>query len=171
MALCHTDGLRFTMRRTFGFGVLACPRCGWGIGRVPLIEQGSVIQRILRHLGLPTEIPEPRPARLAEPGGPLRPSALPQLRVTSSFTDRQDLTSPSDCLKMNERVPRNPAPSLIPSLTGSRKCPVREACVRADYQCVMLADASSRSSGRRCWKRTCQRRGTDSALAPRLRPR
>ena len=62
MALCHTDGLRFTMRRTFGFGVLACPRCGWGIRLVPLIEQGSVIQRILR-LGLPTEIPEPRPAR------------------------------------------------------------------------------------------------------------
>jgi hypothetical protein len=27
------------------------------------IEQASVAQRILRHLGLPTELPEPRPAR------------------------------------------------------------------------------------------------------------
>jgi len=33
------------MERTFGFDVLACPR------------------RILRHLGVPTEIPSPRPAR------------------------------------------------------------------------------------------------------------
>ena len=45
------------MRRTFGLALLARPRCGWGIRLVPLIEQGSVIQRILRHLGLPTGIP------------------------------------------------------------------------------------------------------------------
>jgi hypothetical protein len=30
---------------------------------VALIEEASVIQRILRHLGLPTEVPEPRPPR------------------------------------------------------------------------------------------------------------
>ena len=30
---------------------------------VALIEQARVIQRILRHPGLPTEIPEPRSAR------------------------------------------------------------------------------------------------------------
>jgi hypothetical protein len=30
---------------------------------VALIEQASVVQRILRRLGLPTEVPEPRPAR------------------------------------------------------------------------------------------------------------
>lgn len=30
---------------------------------IALIEQATVIQRILRHLRLPTEIPEPRPAR------------------------------------------------------------------------------------------------------------
>ncbi len=28
---------------------------------IALIEQATVIQRILRHLGLPTETPEPRP--------------------------------------------------------------------------------------------------------------
>jgi hypothetical protein len=51
------------MRRTFGFDVLACPRCGGRLRLVALIEQASVVQRILRHLGLPTELPEARPAR------------------------------------------------------------------------------------------------------------
>jgi hypothetical protein len=51
------------MRRTFAFDVLACPRCGGRLRPVALIQQASVVQRILRHLGLPTEVPEPRPAR------------------------------------------------------------------------------------------------------------
>jgi hypothetical protein len=48
------------MRRTFGFDVLDCPRCG---GRLRLIEEAAVIGRILRHLGLPTELPVACPAR------------------------------------------------------------------------------------------------------------
>ena len=51
------------MRRSFGFDVLACPRCGGRLRLIALIEEASVIQRVLRHLGLPTEIPEARPAR------------------------------------------------------------------------------------------------------------
>jgi hypothetical protein len=51
------------MRRTFGVDVLACPRCGGRLRLVALIEQASVIQRILRHLGLPTDVPEPCPAQ------------------------------------------------------------------------------------------------------------
>lgn len=51
------------MRRTFGFDVLACPRCGGRLRLIALIEYASVIQRILRHVGLPAEIPEPRAAR------------------------------------------------------------------------------------------------------------
>lgn len=51
------------MRRTFGVDVLACPRCGGRLRLVALIDQASVIQRILRHLGLPTDVPEPRPGR------------------------------------------------------------------------------------------------------------
>ena len=51
------------MRRTFGFDVLACPRCGGRLRLIALIEQVAVIQRILRHLGLSTEVPVPRPAR------------------------------------------------------------------------------------------------------------
>ena len=51
------------MRRTFGFDVLACPRCGGRFRLIALIDEASVIERILRRLGLPTEVAEPRPAR------------------------------------------------------------------------------------------------------------
>ena len=51
------------MRRTFGVDVLAGPRCGGRLRLVALIAQASVVQRIVRHLGLPTEVPESRPAR------------------------------------------------------------------------------------------------------------
>jgi uncharacterized protein YbaR (Trm112 family) len=51
------------MARTFGFDVLACPRCGGRLRLLALIEEAAVIERILRHLGLPTEIPATRPAR------------------------------------------------------------------------------------------------------------
>jgi hypothetical protein len=51
------------MRRTFRLDVLTCPRCGGRLRLVALIEQASVVQRILRHLGLPTDVPEARPAR------------------------------------------------------------------------------------------------------------
>ena len=47
------------MRRTFGLDVLACPRCGGRLRLIALIEQVSVIQRILPHLGVPTQILEP----------------------------------------------------------------------------------------------------------------
>jgi hypothetical protein len=59
------------MRRTFGVDVLACPRCGGRLCLVALIDQAPVIQRILRHLGLPTDVPEPCPAR--PPPWPLDP--------------------------------------------------------------------------------------------------
>ena len=49
------------MRRTFGFDVLACPRCGGRLRLIALIEQAAVIRRILGHLGLPTEVPVPHP--------------------------------------------------------------------------------------------------------------
>jgi len=55
------------MRRTFGLDVLACPRCGGRVHLVALIEQAAVVRRMVQHLGLPAEVPEPRPAR-APPG-------------------------------------------------------------------------------------------------------
>jgi hypothetical protein len=51
------------MARTFGIDVLACPRCGGRLRLIAIIEQAAVIDRILRHLGVPTEIPAPRLAR------------------------------------------------------------------------------------------------------------
>jgi hypothetical protein len=37
--------------------------CGGRLRLIALIEEAAVIDRILRHLGLPTAIPPPRPAR------------------------------------------------------------------------------------------------------------
>ena len=42
---------------------MACPRCGGRFRLIALIEEASVIERILRHLHLPTEVPAPRPGR------------------------------------------------------------------------------------------------------------
>jgi hypothetical protein len=47
-------------QRTFGFDVLACPRCRGRLQLVALIEEAAVIGRILRHLGLPADIPHDR---------------------------------------------------------------------------------------------------------------
>ena len=55
------------MARTFGVDVLACPRCGGRLRLIALIEEAAVIGRILRHLGVPTEIPVPCPARAPPP--------------------------------------------------------------------------------------------------------
>jgi hypothetical protein len=51
------------MKRTFGFDVLDCPRCGARLRLIALIEQATAIGRILRHLGLWTDLPVARPAR------------------------------------------------------------------------------------------------------------
>ena len=55
--------------RTFGFDVLACPRCGGRLRLIALIEETAVIERMLRHLGVPPEIPAPRVARPPCAGG------------------------------------------------------------------------------------------------------
>ena len=51
------------MRRTLGLDVLDCPRCSGRLRLIAVIDDPAVTQRILRHLGLPTGIPETRPAR------------------------------------------------------------------------------------------------------------
>jgi len=51
------------MRRSLRFDVLQCPRCGGRLRLLALIEQASTVERILRHLGLSTDRPEPQPAR------------------------------------------------------------------------------------------------------------
>jgi hypothetical protein len=51
------------MERSFGFDVLACPRCAGRMTLVALIRDAAVVGRILRHLGLPDEVPVPRAGR------------------------------------------------------------------------------------------------------------
>jgi Putative transposase/Transposase zinc-binding domain len=51
------------MRRAFDLDVLACPRCGGRMSVIATIDDPRVIRKILDHLGLPTEVPQPRPAR------------------------------------------------------------------------------------------------------------
>jgi len=51
------------MQRSFGFDVLACPRCGGRLRLIALIDDPRVIPRILGHLGLPTDVPTARPSR------------------------------------------------------------------------------------------------------------
>lgn len=51
------------MRRSFDFDVLACPRCPGRLRLIALIHQPEIVQRILRHLGLSTDVPVPLPSR------------------------------------------------------------------------------------------------------------
>jgi hypothetical protein len=54
------------LRRTFEFDILACPDCGGRLRLVAAIEKRALIEKILAHLGLPTESPSPAPARSPE---------------------------------------------------------------------------------------------------------
>jgi len=51
------------MERSFGFDVLACPRCAGRMTLVALIRDPVLVGRILRHLGLPDAVPAPRAGR------------------------------------------------------------------------------------------------------------
>jgi transposase-like protein len=53
------------LERTFAIDVLACPECGGRLRLIATITDSSVIDKILTHLGLPTEAPAPMPAKLA----------------------------------------------------------------------------------------------------------
>jgi hypothetical protein len=50
------------MRRIFQIDILACT-CGGRLRFIATIEDPPVVQRILAHVGLPTTVPEARPAR------------------------------------------------------------------------------------------------------------
>ena len=51
------------LRRTFEIDILACPDCGNRLRLLATIEDRCVIERILLHLGLPTDPPAAAPAR------------------------------------------------------------------------------------------------------------
>jgi hypothetical protein len=76
------------MRRAFGFDVLACPRCGGRLRLLALIQHRTAVERILRHLGLPTERPEPwppEPRHRLEPTGPVASGPRTCTRSTRRF--------------------------------------------------------------------------------------
>jgi hypothetical protein len=50
------------LRRVFAIDVLACP-CGGRLRLLATIEERTVVEKILTHLGLPVEPPRPSPAR------------------------------------------------------------------------------------------------------------
>ena len=51
------------LRRAWAVDVLACRACGGRLSLVATIQDAAVVRRILAHLGLPTEIPQPLLAR------------------------------------------------------------------------------------------------------------
>ena len=54
------------MQRAFGLDVLTCPRCGGRLRLIATIEDPTVVEQILAHLGL--SFP-PRPPGRAPPAG------------------------------------------------------------------------------------------------------
>jgi hypothetical protein len=76
------------MARTFRFDVLTCPRCGGRLRLIALIEETTVIDRILRHLGVPAAIPAPRPAR-----APPLPTDVPHVTGWDDATSVVDFCS------------------------------------------------------------------------------
>jgi hypothetical protein len=51
------------LRSTFAIDVLACPGCGRRLRLLATIAHPPAIAKILRHLGLPVEVPMPALAR------------------------------------------------------------------------------------------------------------
>jgi uncharacterized protein YbaR (Trm112 family) len=49
------------MRRVFDLDVLVCPRCGGRMSVIATTEAKAVVQKILRHLSLPTDRRRPSP--------------------------------------------------------------------------------------------------------------
>ena len=68
------------LRRTFAIDVLTCPGCGGRLRLLATIEHRAVVEKILRHLGLPTDVPRPAPPRSPPwlPGFAAPADALPE---------------------------------------------------------------------------------------------
>jgi hypothetical protein len=55
------------LRRTWGIDVLKCDTCGGRMRLIALVKTDSTIKKILGAMGLPTEPPQPHPARPPPP--------------------------------------------------------------------------------------------------------
>jgi hypothetical protein len=54
------------LRRVFAVDILACPDCGGRLRLLATIEDRAVVEKILTHLGLPVDLPQPSAARTPE---------------------------------------------------------------------------------------------------------
>jgi hypothetical protein len=68
------------MRRAFDLGVLRCPRCSGRMQLIATIDDPTVIQRILAHLGLPGARDGPPPPA-AVSAAPTEQPALPYVTM------------------------------------------------------------------------------------------
>ena len=67
------------LRRVFAFDLLACPDCGEWLRLLATIEDRAVVEKILTHLGLPVDLPQPSAART--------PEWLPGVRAAADHAD------------------------------------------------------------------------------------
>ena len=81
------------LRRVYLFDVLACV-CGGRKKVIAAIREGPVARRILEHLGLPSTVPRPAPAR-DDPQGDLWPTGPPA----------EDVSQDSPPTEFDQRVP------------------------------------------------------------------
>jgi hypothetical protein len=100
------------MRRSFGIDTLACPRCPGRLRLIALIEEPSVIERILRHLCLPTEVPTPRPGRAPSLGA---------ARDALSQVDGRRSSWPDPSTRTRGARPSTRAPDRCPPVPTRRR--------------------------------------------------
>jgi hypothetical protein len=51
------------LKRVFKIDITTCIQCGGLVSLVALIQEPCVIKKILDHLGLPNQLPSPKPSR------------------------------------------------------------------------------------------------------------
>ena len=68
------------LRRIFRFDILACPDCGGRLRLVSTLDHPPVVEKILKHLGLPVQPPSPSAART--------PAWLPGVREDADCQDQ-----------------------------------------------------------------------------------
>ena len=101
------------LRRVFALDILACPDCGGRLRLLATIEDRAVVEKILTHLGLPVDLPQPSAART--------PAWLPGVRDRSRSRARR--RRPLGRLTTHRRTPfqaaeqhwrRTAAPAPVP---------------------------------------------------------
>jgi hypothetical protein len=86
---CRYWPWRILKARTFGADTTVCRRCGGELALRALVHEPASIRRMLTHLGLPTDVPTPAPAR----GPPYYRGQVRRLRPADPGDTQQPLCS------------------------------------------------------------------------------